>query len=126
KHGINTFAAGQFFDRLDVVLLFVVDAMLQSECADAGKLILRRRCAIHFHPENFPDLHGSGADSSSNRMNEDPRACWLVDKARFPEREVGGEEIDREGSALLGRPGSRDGPKQCSIGSGLLSKGSPL
>src|ERR1039458_6432983 len=77
-------------------------------------------------PRSFPDLHGSGANSSSDRMNEDARACWLVDKARFPERKVGGEEIDRKSSALLGCPSRGYRPKQRAIGSGLLGKGSPL
>src|ERR1019366_1008189 len=68
---VDAFAARELFDRFGIIALFVVDAVLQAELAHSGQLVVGRRGSVHFYAENFPDLHGGGADSAGNGMNQD-------------------------------------------------------
>src|ERR1039458_6609044 len=84
-------AARQISDRFDIIALLVVDAMLQAELAYAGQLVLGRRSSVHFDAENFSDLHGGGANSAGDGMNQDAGTGGLVDQTGLPIGEVGGE-----------------------------------
>ena len=76
ENRVDALAVRQILDRFDVIALLVVDAVLQAELADLGQLFFGRRSAVHFDAENFSDLHGGGADSSGDGVDEDAwRRC---------------------------------------------------
>ena len=69
KHRIHTLATRQVFDRVLIVLMLVVDAMLQAEFADAREFLVGRGRPVHFDTQDLANLYGRGADSPCDRMN---------------------------------------------------------
>ena len=94
ENRVHAFTVRDVFDRFEIVALLVVDAMLQAEFADAGELVFGGRSPVHFDAENFSDLHGGGADSAGNGMNQD--AGGLVVWLNF--------RLDRSAGRLSERP----------------------
>ena len=74
KNGVDAFAVGEIPDGFFVVILFVVDAMLQAEFRGAREFVVRRRSAVHFHAEQFADLHCCCAHAAGDGVNQDTRA----------------------------------------------------
>ena len=71
-------------------------------------------------------MHGGGADSASDGVNQDAGARRLLEQTRLPVGEVGGEEIYREGSGLFRGPIFRNGPDEVAMHHGFFGKGGPL
>src|SRR2546425_5530329 len=92
KHRVDTLAICKFLDCVLVIPLFVVDAVLQTEFADSGELLVRRRSAVGFNAQDLPDLHRGSTDSARDRMDQNARPRRLVYQAGFPVGKVGGEE----------------------------------
>src|SRR5215467_3027028 len=126
EDGIDTFPAGQVFDRFLVVLLLVVDTVLQSEFTHLCQLFIRRRCSIYLDTENFSDLNCRCSHTARNSVNQDACAGGFVDQSCLPIGEIGGEEINREGCCLLRSPTLRNWPQERSAGRGLFGECSPL
>ena len=78
ENRVDAFAARQIFDRLDIIALLVVDAVLQAELAHSRQLVVGRRSSVHFDAENLSDFDGGGADSAGDGMNQDAGAGGLV------------------------------------------------
>src|SRR5208282_784649 len=130
ENRVNAFAARELFDRFGVIALLVVDAMLQAELAHARQLVFGGRSSIHFDAENLSDLNSGGADSASDGVNQNTGTGLVVfrrvQQTGFPVGEIGGEEVYRESSSLLGRPVLRNGPDQVAMGHGFLGESGPL
>src|ERR1017187_8127123 len=126
ENRVNPLAARQIFDRLDIIALLVVDAVLQSELAYSRELVLGRRSSVHFDAENFADLHGGSADSTGDGVNQDAGAGRLLQQTRLPVGEVGGEEIYWESGGLFRGPIFRNGPGEVAMHHGFFREGGPL
>ncbi len=111
-------------------MLLVVDAMLQAELAHSGQLVVGGRSSVHFDPENLSDLHGGGADSAGDGVNQHARTGGALvradEQAGLPVSEIGGEEIYRKGRALFGGPIFRDGPNEVAMRHGCFRESGPL
>src|SRR5579864_8912937 len=94
----------QLADRFLIILPLVIDRVLQAEFFYALDLFLRRGSPVHFYAENFSNLDSRCPDSPCNRMDQHARALWRVEYSSFPVREICGEEIDRESSAIFRTP----------------------
>ena len=71
ENRVDAFATREIFNCFGVIALLVVDAVLQAEFAHSGELVVGGRSAVHFDAENFSDLHGGGADSAGDGVNQD-------------------------------------------------------
>src|ERR1700737_3457032 len=100
ENRVDAFATRHILDGFHVIALLVVDAMLQAKLAHAGELVVGGRGSVHFDAENLSDLHGGGADSTGDSMNQDAGTGSVLEQTGLPVGEVGGKEIYGEGGAL--------------------------
>src|ERR1700676_1715115 len=75
---VDAFTAREFFNCIGVIALLVVDAVLQAKFAHSGELVFGGRSAVHFDAEDFPNLHGGGADSAGDGVNQDAGTGSLI------------------------------------------------
>src|ERR1700733_8558921 len=116
EYRVYAFAASQIFDRVFVITLLVVDAVLQSECFHPPKLFVGRRRPVHFDSEQLSNLYCCRSYASSCRMNQHSRSSTrrgviAADQACLPVGKISCKVIDWESCSLPGSQSFRHWPQ---------------